>query len=94
MRRVILLILAALAVMLTLALPASAQSGCEIAHECFEDVAQWFPPGTPENTLAIVVWNPNTGGYEAGYAYGLAALCYNYGGYYYLDYGGAYWNAC
>jgi hypothetical protein len=69
-------------------------TGCEMAHECFSDVAKWFPPGTPENTLSIVVWDPQSGGYAGIGAYGLAALCYNYGGYYYLDYGGEYWNAC
>jgi|SRR5215211_1934291 len=73
---------------------ASAQSGCEIAHECFEDVAKWYPPGWPEDRISLVAWNPQSGGYEGIAGYGLAALCYNYGGYYYLDYGGAYWNAC
>ena len=84
---------------LTLAVPAFAShdpnaTGCEMAHECFADVAEWYPPGWPEDRISLVAWNPLSGGYESIGGYGLAALCYNYGGYYYLDYGGAYWNAC
>ena len=90
-----LLILAALVASLLATAPlASDQSGCEIAHECFEDVAKWFPPGWPEDRMSLVAWNPATEQYEGIHAYGLAALCYNYGGYYYLDLGGEYWNAC
>ena len=93
-RRLMVLAVITATLVLALTLPSSAQSGCELAHECFADVAKWYPPGWPEDRLSLVAWNPNTGGYGAMGGYDLAALCYNHGGYYYLDYGGVYWNAC
>jgi len=77
---------------LALAVPAGAQSGCEIAHECGD--TRYLPAGSP-NIPAIIAWDYLTGQYRPIGQYGLAAFCQNYGGYYYETADGGYsWNAC
>lgn len=95
----ILLLALVVALVLAVAAPGIAAhdpnaTGCARAHECFSDVAHWFPENWPEDQIWLMVWNPQSGGYESAYAYDLASFCYNYGGYWYLDIGGDYWNAC
>jgi hypothetical protein len=100
MYRAALLILAALLVALVAA-PAMAShtagdpnaTGCEIAHECADSMAWTMPDGQPRTSL--YAWDPIFGHAHDVGAYGLAAFCHNYGGYwYYGDDGGWYWFAC
>lgn len=82
-----------LVVMMMFASPVYAQSGCEIAHECGEGSGQVNPTGQPVTSL--YVWDPISGYAHNTGSYGLAAFCYNYGGYYYMASDGAwYWFAC
>ena len=92
-RKATLLALVVLLVVLLVAASASAQSGCERAHECPENTAWAIPNGEPLTSL--YAYDPFAGyAHEVG-AYGLAAFCNDYGGYYYLgDDSGWYWNAC
>ena len=82
--RVKFLLVAVVALVFVLALPALAQSGCEAAHECLgEDYYQSIPPGMDfASANSMYLYNPSTGDYWVGGFYGMKALCYNYGGYY------------
>ena len=82
---------------LVLALPALAQYDPEALSEYLgEDYLQYIPPGMDfASANSMYTYNPRTGAYSVGGFYGLKALCYNYGGYYYLaEDGGEYWNSC
>jgi len=95
--RVKLLLMAVVAMLFVLAAPALAQLEHETLSEYLgEDYNQYIPPGMDfASANSMYVYNPNTGVYWVGGFYGMKALCYNYGGYYYVaDDGGEYWNAC
>ena len=93
-RAMLLVVVAALVVATAIGVaPALAQSGCERAHECAENTAWVMPDGQARTSL--YAWDPLYGyAHDVG-AYGLAAFCYNYGGYYYTGADGAwYWFDC
>ena len=98
MRASLLLVVLAVALVLTLAVPAFAThipggTGCAQAHECGDQYAEYLPGGV--YTPFIYAYNPISGSYQTMGVLGPVALCHNYGGYYYLtDDGGEYWNAC
>jgi hypothetical protein len=91
----VMVLVASLMLVLVSALPAWAQSGCEIAHECASDYADrgWVPPGY-ENSAQLYAWDYLTQTPRMIGLYGLAAFCYNYGGYYYVEDGAYYWHSC
>jgi hypothetical protein len=86
-------LLVALLVVLLVTGTATAQTGCERAHECAENTAWVMPDGQARTSL--YAWDPLYGyAHDVG-AYGLAAFCYNYGGYYYTGADGTwYWFDC
>ena len=95
--RVKLLLMAVVTMLLILAAPVLAQSEHDTLSEYLgEDYLQYIPPGIDFATAnSMYLYNPNTGSYMVGGFYGMKALCYNYGGYYYWSAdGGEYWNAC
>ena len=81
---------------LVFAVPAFAQSGCEVSRECLgEDSSQYIPAGMDfASANSMYLYHPNAGSYWVGGFYGMKALCSNYGGYYYIADGGEYYNAC
>jgi hypothetical protein len=90
-----------IAMVLVFTVPASfalaqSEAGCEIAHECLPgDSSQYIPAGMDfASANSMYLYNPNTGGYWVGGFYGMKALCSNYGGYWYMDDGGEYYNGC
>ena len=88
------LLLAAIAVMamLQVAGTAAAQSGCERAHECGENLVWAHPMG---QVTPLYAWDPVNGYAHDTGLYGLVGFCQNYGGYYYLgDDGAWYWFDC
>ena len=89
MKKVLLVALVAVLFMV-ISVPAYAQRGCELAHECAaEDLPQEIPPGS------IEVWHPVTGIWDITAPYELPTFCQYFGGYYYIaEGGGEYWNAC
>lgn len=91
------LLLVVVALVFSLAAPALAQSGHDTLSEYLgEDYYQYIPPGMDfASANSMYLYNPNTGAYWVGGFYGMKALCYNHGGYYYLAAdGGEYWNSC
>jgi len=95
-RKIALLVMVVLIATLALVLPASAQSGCELAHECGEQYLYALPPGYDISTSnSVYAYNPFTSSWGYSDAMWMHQFCYQYGGYYYwADDGSVYWNAC
>ena len=95
MYRVTLLILAALTVMLTLALPALAEHNSEHVQQTTQALMDaYLPPGYGSYS-GIAGVDPLSGYMRQLFLYDLAAICQNYGGYYYDGGDGyVYWHDC
>lgn len=84
-----------LAILMTLAasLPAQAQTGCERAHECGENLG-WVNP-TGDISSSPYIWDPVYGYEHESTTYGLLSICQHNEGYYYLGNDGVwYWFYC
>jgi hypothetical protein len=91
MRAVVVLV--AVALLLSVAAPALAQQGAERAGETAQPLMDaYLPPGYGEAS-GIDALDPY-GVATHLYLYDLAAICHNYGGYYYWGGHGYYWHDC
>ena len=94
MKRLLIIAVVAMLAVLAAAPLASAQSGCEIAHECTHHYARILPPGHDLVSPGLWGWS-SSGEYGWQPVLTLATYCYQHGGYYYETADGGYsWNAC
>ena len=94
MKRLLIIAVVAALTLFVAAPLASAQSACEIAHECTYHYAKFLPPGHDLVSPGLWGWSPS-GEYGWQPLLTLGTYCYQQGGYYYETANGGYsWNAC
>ena len=85
----LLLAMTVIAMVLLIAGTATAQRGCELAHECGGNLPQEIPEGSLE------VWHPIPGVWDLTSPDELMIACRYFGGYYYLaEDVRPYWYSC